>query len=102
MIGGQRELRSHFPSLPGDVLVGDGLLQPESPDLQVTFMIDGGARSAAQIHSDVARIGAGSNDEVVFQSAAAAVVDEVDSGVHAAVTDPRVIRNVGMPLRRIV
>ena len=69
---------------------------------ELALGIDLHAIRALEVEHDALRIRAGCNDEVVFELALVAVVDEVDAGIDLAVVHLRVGRHVGPPLRRIV
>ena len=51
---------------------------------------------------DVIWIGARRDDEIIFQLALVAVIDDIDSGVGLGEADTRIRRNLGVPLLRIV
>jgi len=54
-----------------------------------------------EAQTNLRRIRAGRNDEVVFETAVARVVDEVDAGIDVAAAHLAVKRDVSAPLLRI-
>ena len=58
--------------------------------------------SAIEGEGDLVGIEAGSDAEVVFELSLIAVVGEVDSGINGFVVHAAILRNVAMPLRRII
>src|SRR5438552_8599719 len=69
---------------------------------ELALSVDLQALPALEAEHDPFRVRPGCDDEVVFQLALVAVVDEIDTGIDRAVVDLGVGRDVGAPLRRIL
>lgn len=69
---------------------------------QASICVDVHLAGASDFELNPFGIGAGSYREVVFQLAVVAVIDQINSGVNAFVSDLRVRGNISLPLRGIV
>src|SRR5262249_42467050 len=67
-------------------------------DGQITIGRDRDAIGTRELEPDGARISARSYHEIVFELVLVAVVHRVDSRVHGAIPDSRIVRNTGVPL----
>lgn len=59
------------------------------------------AFGAFELEQDLAGIGAGLDDPVVFEGAGAAAVDQVDTGIDLAELDAGIVRDIGAPCGRV-
>ena len=70
-------------------------------DDQVTLGIDREALGSIELDADRIRVRARGDDEVIFQASAGAVIDHVNAGVHIAIGDLGIRRDICMPLGAI-
>ena len=105
-------LRAFAHVAPGDILpdavdllIDDGLVLAYVAAFRVqheiAFSADLQFVRTFEVERDLLRVRTRCDDEVVFELALVAVVDEVDAGIDVLVTDLRVGRDIGAPLRRI-
>ena len=82
------------------------LVQPKfavfNSEHKSALRVDGQFFGSSQIERDGTRIGARSNNEVMFQLLLVAVVEQIHAGVHFAIAQLGVRGNVCVPLPRIV
>src|SRR5262249_46849002 len=69
---------------------------------QVSVIVELDLIRAFNAHRNVLRIGAGRDDEIVFERLLRAVKGQIDSGIDFTVFDTGIVRNVGMPLPGVV
>ena len=68
---------------------------------QVTLRVDSQVVDALKCQPDDARVGPGRNDEITFELALGAVINQVDSGINSQLRDFAVIWNAAEPVGRI-
>ena len=100
------KLSRHLLLLSSGPLISPRSLQTDAAacDLQNQITLRGQMHrlSSLKTQSDLPRVGARSHFEVVLQMSLPAVIHQVNSGINAAIAHPRKLRNVAMPLGRII